>query len=1109
MSKRSVFFCAVILGLTASNVSAQALGNIVGTVTDQGGASVPGATVTITNEGTQFSRTTTTNDSGQFVANSFPTGRITVTAEHRGFQKLLRSGLELTAADTITVDLQLSVGNVQQSVEVQAEASLVQSQTATVSTLINSTQTMEMPLNERSFTNLLQLMPGASPSTPGMAAALTGYTMRANNGISLNGATANNNSYLIDGLYNRQLWISTLVMNPPVEGIQETRILASDYSAQYGNSAGGVTIVLTKSGTNVFHGSAFEYLRNSVMDANTFFSNQAGKPKAPFRRNEFGGTVGGPIRKDRTFLFADYQGIRIVQPATQVDTIPTLAQQQMVQTGDFSQFPSTVYNPYQTAVGANGATVRVPFPGNIIPPQFLDPAAGKIIQLLPAPTSSGATNNFVFNPAGSQRDDQYDIRVDQNIGKADRLFFKYSYDNALGYAAGVLPVGPNHGGADVGQYLQTGGNGGPSSTANWSVTASFTKVIGPNTVNEFHFGILRDWLEILNSDSTHSTASSLGIPNLNISNYNLGLPYLPISGFTAIGDSNSYPEFTHSVSIPFEDVLTVVKGSHTIKFGGGYTRHRFNGHTSTAPRGQYSFGGQFTRQIGTSSAATALADFALGASTVIVRSEQFGAFGLRVWEGSTFAEDAWRATSRLTVTYGLRWELQAPPYEVHNRWANINVVTGKFAVAGTSTQNLNGNCGRSLVCLDRHDFAPRLGIAQQLTKDGKTVLRAGFGMSYFEGFNGGKMLNANPPMNVIQQFTTDQNAAPTLRLSQGIPLPVVPDLNDPTQLIGLYYNYNAHMKLNESLQFNVGVQRELVSNLLLDVGYVRTLTEHMTNSVVGNQALPGPGALGPRRPLYSVNPVLGDIDYRTNWGMAKYNAMQVKVTKRYSRGLTGALAWTWSHNMGQTNGPGSSTRPQNSLCYVCEWGTLPEDRRHMVVINHVYELPFGTGRQYVNKGIASYLIGDWDVSGIWTMYTGMHFGPSEATSVSNVLTGASVNVSPTERPNLNGTPNLPSDQRTITHWFNTAAFSIPAQYAWGTAGPGILVGPGYFNFDLGIHRNFPIKERIKLTYRAEMFNTFNHTNFNNPSATIGSSSAGVISSTNPARIMQMALKVMF
>jgi hypothetical protein len=1107
--KRLVIVWGVGLALATGSLFGQALGNVVGTVTDPGGAFIPGATVIVTNEGTKFFRTATTNDGGQFVADSFPTGNVTVTVEHAGFQKLVRSGLELTAADTITVNVQLAVGNVQQSVEVRAEGSLVQSQTATVSSLISSTQTLEMPLNERSFTNLLQLTAGASPSTPGMAAALTGYTMRANNGISLNGATANNNAYLIDGLYDRQLWISTLVMNPPVEGIQETRILASDYSAQYGNSAGGVTIVLTKSGTNELHGSAFEYLRNSALDANTFFNNQAGKAKAPYRRNEYGFTVGGPIRKDHTFIFADYQGTRIVQPATQVDTIPTLAQQQMVETGNFSAFPSTIYNPYNTAKNSSGATVRVPFAGNVIPQQLLDPAASKIIALLPVPTSASATNNFIFNPAGSQRDDQFDIRVDQNVGKADRLFFKYSYDNALGYAAGVLPVGPNTGGVDVGQYLQTGGSGGPSNTAPWSVTINFTKVVSNSMVNELHFGILRDWLEIYNSDSTHKTAASLGIPNINISQDNLGLPYLPISGYTAIGDSNSYPEFTHSVSIPFEDIYSIVKGNHTLKFGGGYTRHRFNGHTSTAPRGQYSFGGQFTRQIGTTSGATALADFALGASTVILRSEQFGTFGLRVWEGSMFAEDSWRVNRRLTINYGLRWELQAPPYEVNNRWANISVATGQFAVAGTATQNRNGACGRSLVCLDKKDFAPRIGIAQQLTGDGKTVFRAGFGMSYFEGFNGGRMLNSNPPMNVIQTFTTDQNSAPGILLSQGLPLPVRPNLSDPTELTGLYYNYASQMKLNKSLQFSAGIQRELFSNFLLDVGYVRTLTEDMTNSVVGNQALPGPGPLAPRRPLYTVNPVLGDIDLRTNWGMAKYNSLQVKATKRYSFGLTGALVWTWSHNMGQTNGPASSTRPQNSLCYACEWGNLPEDRRHMVVINHIYELPFGPRRRFVRQGPLSHVVGNWQITGIWTMYTGTHFGVSEATSVSNTLTGAGANVSPTERPNLNGTPNLPVDQRSITHWFNTAAFAIPAQYTWGTAGNGILVGPGYFTFDAGIHRAFPIKERYKLTFRAEMFNAFNRTNFNNPNAVIGSSSAGIISASYPARIMQAALKVNF
>jgi hypothetical protein len=1088
----------------ASGVWAQAQGRIVGTVSDQEGAVVQGAAVTLVNEGMQFSRAIVTNENGAYVAEAFPTGRITVTVQHPGFQKLVRSGIELTAADTITVDLKLQVGNVQETVQVQAEASLVQTQNATVSSLINHQQVQEMPLNERSFTNLLQLTAGASPSTPGMAAGLTGYSMRASNAISINGATANNSAYLIDGLYNRQLWVNGLIMNPPVDAIQETRIMATDYSAQYGNSAGGVTVVLTRSGSNEMHGSLYEFLRNSDLDANTFFGNRAGIPKAAFRRNEFGGTFGAPIRRDKTFVFGDYQGIRVIQPPAggQVDSIPTLAQQQMVESGDFSQLGSTVYNPFQTVAGANGVVTRVPFAGNQIPLGMLDPAAVKTMTLLPVPTNLAKSNNFTFNPIGRQRDDQYDIRVDQNMGKTDRMFFKYSYDNTTGTGAGTLPVGPNPNKIDIGQYL-TGG--GPSYQRNWSATANYTKVISPSVVNEGHLGVVRNWLSIYNDDTPHNTAASLGIPNINISDTNGGIPNMVIGGFsTQIGNSNSFPEFTRSVSIPFEDILTIVKGSHTIKVGGGFTRHRFDGHTSVAPRGQYSFSGAFTRQINGTGSATALADFALGAAQSISRSEQFGQFGLRMWDASAFAEDAWRVTSRFTLTYGLRYELQAPPKEVYNRWANMNVVTGRFAVAGTQSQN---ECGPALICLDKKDFAPRIGIAQILTKDEKTVLRAGFGASYFEANNGGRMLHSNPPMNIIQSFAFDQNGTPGTLLSQGLPLPVEPNLQDPTQLTGQYTAFDPHMKLNRSLQFHVGIQRELKGNVLVEVGYVRTVTNHMTNSIIANQAAPGPGPLNPRRPLYLLNPILGDIDYRTNYGMGKYNSMQTKLTKRYSKGLTAAFAWTWSHNIANTMGANSSTRPQDSRCSACEWGNLPEDRRHMVVINHVYELPFGTGRQFAGKGWLSYIIGNWDISGIWTMYSGTHFGPTLSSSVSNSIGSAAL--APAERPNVVGSPNLPVSQRTISAWFNTAAFQSPAQYTFGNSGTGVLVGPGYFNTDLGIHRNFSLAERAKLSFRWEMFNSFNRANFSNPNASIGGSSAGVISNTLAARVMQVAMKLTF
>jgi|GEM_PF-669573 len=1098
--------CGFVLFLcSACSLFGQAPGNVVGTITDSGGGVVAGAKITVINEGTRFTRVTSTNAAGQYAADSFPTGSITVTVEHSGFEKLVRSGLQLTAADTIAVNLQLAVGSVQQSVSVNAEASLVQSQTATVSTLINSTQTMEMPLNERNFTNLLQLSAGASPSTPGMAEATTGYTMNGAVAIVINGGYSNANAYLVDGLYDRQLWTDYLIMAPPIEDIQEVRIMGSDYSAQYGNSAGMVTIVMTKSGTNQFHGSAFEFLRNADTDANTFFNNASGKARPAYHRSEFGAAVGGPIRKDRTFFFADYQGTRLVVPTTQTDTIPSLAQQQMVLTGNFSPLSATVYNPYQTTTNAAGVTTRVPFPGNIIPLNLLDPAAHKIIQLLPAPTSPGAANNFIYNPEGTKRDDILDARVDQNIGRGDRLFLKFSYDNALGNAAAVLPIGGTiPAGVIVSKALQSGGGGGTATDNNWSVTGNYTKMVSTNIVNEIHFGAARDFLNIFNYDGHIATADSLGIPNLNVSNYSLGIPAMSLSGFTAMGDTNTYPEFTHQLSIPIEDILTVVKGKHTFKFGGGYTRHRLDGHTTLAPRGQYNFTGAFTRQIGTTSSATTLADFALGAGVSVTESNQFGAFGERMWDGAMFAEDAWRVTNRLTVTFGLRWELQAFPRETFNRWSNINPVTGLFAVAGTPIQNVNGNCGPSLVCLDKTDFDPRLGIAQQLTKDGKTVFRGGFGMSHFRTDNVGRTLNLNPPMDVIQAYTYDQNGAPGLLLSQGVPALVQPNLSNPAALTGIYEGEPSNMKNTVAIQMSGDVQRELIPNLLLDVGYVRTVTDHLIQAIVANQAVPGPGAYGPRRPLYNINPALAEIDYRPAMGQGKYNALQTKVTKRYSHGLTGSLAWTWSHNMADFS------RPQNSQCYKCEWGNTADDRDHMLVINHVYQLPFGGGRQFLTKGVLSHIAGGWDLTGIWTKYTGLHFTPSLASSVSNSLpSGVTGTVAPTERPNLNGTPNLPASQQTITHWFNVAAFSVPAQYTFGNAGNNILVGPGYFNLDLGIHRTFNIRENLHLQFRGEMFNTFNHVNFNNPGASIGSSSAGVISATYPARIMQGALKVTF
>jgi hypothetical protein len=440
---------------------------------------------------------------------------------------------------------------------------------------------------------------------------------------------------------------------------------------------------------------------------------------------------------------------------------------------------------------------------------------------------------------------------------------------------------------------------------------------------------------------------------------------------------------------------------------------------------------------------------------------------------------------------------------VYNRWANFNINIGIYDQAG-----VNG-ASRSLVRLDTNNFAPRAGVTFLLTNDGKTVLRSGGGFFYVESWNMGKELHQNAPMTVGQTYTTDQNAAPPFTISAGLPLPPPPTLTNPATLnTGYTLEYDPSIRIPKVLQWSIGVQREITPSLLLDVSYVGTRGLDLLNSINGNQPVPGPGDFNPRRPLYRMDPLLGDVDLRTNFGASKYQSMQVSLRKRLTKGLSGGVAYTWSHNLSNTRGPAFSSRPQNSYCSACDWGNAGEDRRQTLVINHVYELPFGVGRQYASKGVLSYIIGNWDVTGVWTFYTGQWTSPSLSASVSNATT-TSGNVTATERPNWLSNPNLPSGQRTINAWFNVAAFGIPAQYTFGNAGVGIIQGPGFFNADVGIHRDFRIKEKFRLTYRWEMFNALNRANFSLPSASIGNATAGTISGTSPARIMQMALKLTF
>ncbi len=1101
MSHRTLEWPCIVLVLAAVLSAQVQSGTIVGTVTDPTGAVVPAAQITLRNEATGFQRVVETNPSGRFVAYSIPTGLYTITVQADGFQRLERRGVQLTAAATVDVHLELTLGSVTETVEVTGAAPLLQTQEAAVSHLVDNQEIINLPLNGRSFTQLVTLAPGAGVGSSGNLNTSV-YAMRAPANITVNGASAQNNTYLVDGIFNRMLWLNTLVMVPTIDAIQEFRVMTSNYSAEYGSSAGAVTVVQTKSGTNELHGSAYEFLRNDNLDANTFFNNRAGLPKPAFNRNEFGGAVGGPIIRDKLFFFGDYQGLRIRQPRDFTATIPSPAQRRMVQTGDFSNLGATIYDPFSVAGGR-----RQPFAGNQIPANRLDQPAVTLISMVPDP-NLGA-NQLRVNPKLSQRTDQFDIRSDYNLGPDDRLFVKYSYDDTDLDTPGTIPAPPDAR-AFVGPWLAS--QGGPNSGTitplkNQSFTLGYTNPLSSATILENHFGIVR-WDQRITPHAAAerlNSADQLGVPGVNVNEKAFGLPAFEIAGgFNTLGHGNTFPEDSKTTSVQIDGNVTTIRGNHTLKFGAQYLRHWFDGFSAFPVRGTFNYNGQFTRQIGSGGAQTALADFALGAFSSLSRNILTGeGFRMRFWQFNWFAEDTWRVTGRFTINFGVRHEIQAPPWDADNEWANFDVENPRLVLPNQDGFN------RALRELDANNFGPRLGLTYRITDS--TVFRSGFGVSFVEPGQGGGQLYKNQPFFFGQTLTTDQNGVPERLTSDGIPAPAPPDISDPRTIRGNIEAWDMGLELAEMISWSGGIQQELGFDTVLDVAYVGTRGNRLIRQYNMNQSIPGPGAQGPRRPFFAALPQVANIQYRTNAFNSSFHSLQTKVRKRYSDGLTLQLSYTYSKylsNAANINGGGNGP-PQDFRCFACEWGPAPDDVRHRVILNHFYELPFGAKRRYANRGVLSHIIGNWDISGIWTMQTGRHFTPQMAASNSNSAGGDP------QRPNLIGNPVLPPGQRTIDRWFDArldvtgAPFATPAQFTFGNQGRGILDGPGLFNVDLGIHRVFPVGERFRLGFRWEMFNAFNRPNFEDPNAAIGGNNAGRVLQTGPARVMQLGLKLEF
>ncbi|MDQ2900276.1 MAG: TonB-dependent receptor, partial [Acidobacteriota bacterium] len=891
---------------------------------------------------------------------------------------------------------------------------------------------------------------------------------------------------LLDGIDNNNYILGTDTGNinaltPSVDAIQEFRVESGNYGAQYGRAAGGVVIVSIKSGTNQIHGAAFEYLRNDAFDANDFFANRAGLARPPLRRNQFGGTVGGPVIRNRSFFFVSYQGQRQTSSQSGVTTVPTAAMTQ----GNFAGL-APLYNPLNVVNGVRGQ-----FPGNVIPANLLDPVGLKLAALYPAPNLSGLVSNYGFNQRFTYNADEIDSRFDEQIGRNDIAFFRYSR-GITENDQGAVFAPPGSGGSGFGQYPLN------QPIRAWSAVVGETHIFTSSLVNELHAGYTHlDSTQI--GPETEPLFAQFGIkgvpplPGLN------GLPQIAVTGFSALGDRNFNPNPKLVQVGQFNDTLSWNRGRHNWKFGGqALLTHDFAG-TSNNGRGSLNFSGQFTSQTPGTGSGSAVADLLLGqTSTAAITTPLIGHLRNRYY--GAFVEDNWRVTPKLTLDLGLRYDLQTPLFERDNRMTNFDL-SPQSSIYGTLVPAMSGDIQkRSFSALDTNNFAPRLGLAYHVTP--KTVVRSAFGI-FYGGLGYQDIAHsgvANPPNFLSVSVPSSTNAAVSnLVLSNGYPAGILTPAHIANPNL---FSVSKNFPLPATDEWNIGVERQLPGNNVLTVSYVGNATSHLMGDVDLNAPPPGPGAINPRRPF----PQYGNIIYQSPYAHSTYHGFQATLQRRFSNGFSLLATYGWSHSLdnilsNEDNVGGAI--PQDAHNTRAEKASSGFDVTHKFVTSGIYDIPFGkAGGMLSGSAFARALLGGWQLGGIFIAQGGHPLTIIASPNPANTTTP--------ERANRLCDGSLGTDKRAVDRWFQVSCFALPAPYTYGNASRGVIRSPGLVNLDALIDRNFAIRERLNLEFRTEFFNLTNSVHFGSPGLTIGTPQAGRITSdAAPNREIQFALRLVF
>jgi hypothetical protein len=1038
-------FCLGAYGQSASTTS------LVGNVLDSSGGSVGDAAVVATNMDTREVYSTRTNAAGYYEVQFIKAGTYAVTARRDGFETLTRTDVNVATNQVVRADFVLEVGRVDQVVAVAAGVPPLATDDATLSENIGTQQTHDLPLNGR---DVLQL----ATTTPTVIAGLKTPSSNPGNGEGFIGAGTREiqNSLSLDGISIMSNLITEATFHPNVDAIQEVQIQTGTYPAQYGGYLGVQINAATKSGTNSLHGSVFEFLRNNYFDARNFFDSTG--PQAPLRQNQFGFELGGPILlpklyngRNRTFFMVSYQGLR----NTQSNAGAGFTLSSLQRTGDFSELGRPITDP------ATGN----PFPGNVIPTNRLSTQALAALQYMPVanlPFVDLNNPNFAGSAANTSNDDQTIDRIDQSFGEKTRLFFRYAYQNA-NQLNGTL--NPTNG------YTQ------PVTDRNFAI--GWTQVLNSAMVNDLRFGRQHTTIDSVNLFHTSALAdagTNLGIPGFTTNIANSGLPEFDLAGYFSIGGDNMSSSNWYQTDTTWQatDVFSWSRGPHTLSAGVEIRKLITLRTANNDPRGIFDFSGQYT--------GNAAADFLLGIPDAVTTPGALFPGGAREYRDGFFVMDKWQFNRKLTLTYGLRYELPTVP---HSAAGNGRILdpTDSFFVPATVPQTIPFNGP------NHKDFAPRVGFAFRPINN--WVIRGGAGIYYNANqLNTYTLTITNPPYSTIASYTNDPTN-PTLTLANPIPA------NPPgTTGKANAFTINPYLPTETMYQWSLGLERSLWRNAGFEMQYLGSHSLHLDRSYYNNQPL----VLGPD--LNAGRPNQNFLRIRTiqNDEIANYDGLSFILRQQFAKGFSGLFSYTWSHTLDVSSDSNDGGAPMNAYDWHRDYGNSNWDLRHRFVASFDYELPFfKTSGQW----LAKVALGGWQFSGIITVQSGL---PYSITIPNDQANSGRAN----QRPDLVGSVHSNCGNSNLVNCIDATAFAVPAQFTFGNLGRNTMRGPGLVEFDTSVFKNLPIGERLKLQLRLESFNLFNHPSFSNPGTDLGGGDFGAITSTfNSARQLQVALKVLF